>query len=133
VLRFDRRTLSSAHSRRVSAELAKVPGLSVAQGSGLAGREPDILVERGLEKVVVELKRAPVKIGLNTTIHHAVTQVSLYLHEPDVVGAVVLVYSASTRDYEVTNAEEPLSERVRIVAPRILKRRGDILLNNVTS
>jgi hypothetical protein len=43
--------------------------------------------------------------------------VSFYLHEEDVVGAVVLVYLPEADSYEITNAEGVVADRVRIVAP----------------
>jgi hypothetical protein len=48
----------------------------------------------------------------------AIAQASLYLHEGDVVGAVALIYAVSAKEYEVTHAAGPLSDRLPIVAPR---------------
>jgi hypothetical protein len=102
----------------LSAELAGIPGLTVTQNKVFAERsQADIVVERGSEKVIVELKRTSSKQSVRATAQRAVTQASLYLHEAEVVGAVALVYSADARVYEVTPAAGALSDRVRIVSP----------------
>jgi len=115
--------LEGALAGYLSAELATVPGSTVTQGKRLSGREADIVVEKGAEKIVVELKRTSSKLSVRGIAHQAVTQVSLYLHEPDVVGAVALIYSVDARDYDVTPAAGVLSDCVRIVAPRANKAR----------
>jgi hypothetical protein len=102
----------------LSAELAGVPGLAVTQNKLFAERrQADIVVERGPEKVVVELKRTSSKQSARVAAQRALMQVSLFLHEEDLVGAVALVYSADARVYEVTRATGALSDRVRIVSP----------------
>jgi hypothetical protein len=115
--------LEGALAGYLSAELAAVPDLTVVQSKGFAGREADIVIERGSTKVVVELKRTSAKLSARAVAQRAVMQASLFLHEADVVGAVALVYSTSARDYEVTHAAGGLSDRVRIVAPRAGKAR----------
>jgi HJR/Mrr/RecB family endonuclease len=102
-------------------ELAAASGFTITQGKRLTGREADIVVEKGAEKVVVELKRISLKLSVRGIAHRAVEQVSLYLHEPDVVGAVALIYSAGAKEYDVIPAPGILSDRVRIVAPHANK------------
>jgi hypothetical protein len=110
--------LEGAMAGFLTSDLAQVPGLTVEQDKRFASREADIVVSRNLEKVVIELKRTTGRSNTRQIVQHGVTQAALYLHEPDVVGAVVLVYSSTTNVYDVSPAAGALSDLVRIIAPR---------------
>ncbi|MGA7327938.1 MAG: hypothetical protein WBX25_26495 [Rhodomicrobium sp.] len=109
--------LEGALAGDVSAELANIPGVTVSQNKRFASREADVVVEKGGQRVVIELKRTSSSTRLRTLSQRAVTQAALYLHEPDVIGAVVLIYSLEERSYEVESANGALRELVRIIAP----------------
>jgi hypothetical protein len=111
--------LEGAFAGYLSAELNNVPGLAVAQNVRFAGREADIVVERGSEKIVVEIKRTSSKNYAKAVASRAATQASVLLHEGDAVGGVALIYSVDAKSYEVTHAAGSLSDRVRIVAPYV--------------
>ncbi|WP_020173534.1 hypothetical protein [Methyloferula stellata] len=108
--------LEGALAGYLSSELASLPDVVVEQNKRFASSEADIVVGRNSERIVIELKRASGKASAKGIAHQAVTQVALYLHEPNMVGAVVLVYSAAGGEYGVMPASGALSELVRIVA-----------------
>jgi hypothetical protein len=110
--------LEGAMAGFLTSDLAQVRGLTVEQNKRFASREADIVVSRNLEKVVIELKRMTGRASTRQIAHNGIAQAALYLHEPEVVGAVVLVYSTTTNVYDVSPATGALSDRVRIVAPR---------------
>lgn len=113
--------LEGALAGYLSSELAALPGIVVEQNKRFASSEADIVVGRHAERVVIELKRTSEKTGktsVRSVAHRGVTQVALYLHEADVIGAVVLVYSMLGGKYSITPASGALSDVVRIVAPQ---------------
>jgi hypothetical protein len=111
--------LEGALAGHLSAELATVPSITITQGKRLMEREADIVIEKGPEKVVVELKRTPSLLDHTGIAQRGVRQVSLHLEAPD-VSAVVLVYSTrGAKEYDVAPGPGILSKRVRIVAPRV--------------
>jgi hypothetical protein len=99
------------------AALGNIPGIVVDQAKGFGRQEADVVVAKDGQQVVVELKRGRVKSSARYLTNAAVDRVSFYLHEEDVVGAVVLVYLPEADSYEITNAEGVVADRVRIVAP----------------
>ncbi len=111
--------LEGALAGYLSSDLAQVPGLSVEQNKRFASSEADIVVNRGIEKVVIELKRTSTKLSNRIVVLRAVTQVALYLHEEDVAGAVILVHSPAVKEYEVSTPTGALAELVRVVTPRL--------------
>jgi hypothetical protein len=129
-IRQDYYRLEGALGGYLSAELASLPGVIVKQGRTLAGRETDIVVERqkepgSTETLVVELKVTGTS-GLmrngRTQLNAALERTALFLHLPEVVAAIVFIYSFSERDYVATDDGGALSGRVRIVSPRALQR-----------
>ncbi|MFF8799311.1 MULTISPECIES: hypothetical protein [unclassified Methylobacterium] len=111
--------LEGALAGYLASELSSLPDVSVEQNKKFASSEADVVVRRGQERLVVELKRTSAMSHIKSVAQRAVTQVALYLHEPDVVGAVVLIYSAAGGEYGVTPAPGALSDVVRIVSPRL--------------
>ena len=111
--------LEGALAGYLSAELSSLPDIGVEQNKRFSSSEADILVRKGEEKVVIELKRTSIRQSLKSVVQRAVTQVALYLHEPDIVGAVVLIYSASGGQYGLMPAAGALSEVVRVVSPQL--------------
>ncbi len=109
--------LEGALAGYLTAELSIISKLTVEQNKRLESREADIVVSRGAEKIIIELRRISTRSSAKMAAHRAVTQVALYLHEPAVVGAVVLVYSPACREYGVERATGALAELVRTVAP----------------
>jgi hypothetical protein len=110
--------LEGAMAGFLTSDLAQVPELTVEQNKRFASREADIVISRNAEKVVIELKRIASRLSPKQVVNRGVTQAALFLHEPDVVGAVVLVYSAASHEYDVSPAEGALTDRVRVIAPR---------------
>ncbi|OAF15528.1 hypothetical protein AYJ54_39885 [Bradyrhizobium centrolobii] len=111
--------LEGALAGYLSADLAQVSGLTVEQNKRFASSEADIVISRDTEKVVIELKRMTAKLSKKAVVLRAITQVALYLHEKDVVGAVVLVHNTAVNEYEVSAATGALAELVRVVTPRL--------------
>jgi hypothetical protein len=102
----------------LTAELSSIKNISVIQNSRFSSNEADVVIERESEKVIIELKRTSIKLSVKGVVQRAVTQAALYLHEPDVVGAVALIYSANSTDYSVSPATGALAGLVRIIAPQ---------------
>ncbi|MBK3399386.1 MULTISPECIES: hypothetical protein [Methylobacterium] len=110
--------LEGALAGFLSAELSILSDVSVEQNSKFASSEADIVVRRGSEKIIVELKRVINKSNVKTMVQRAMTQVALYLHEDDVVGAVVLVYATEGAEYDTYPGVGALSKIVRIISPK---------------
>jgi hypothetical protein len=90
-------------------------GVMVTTGTATRRLEADIVVTRGTERVVLELKRSQSRSVRNAK-DAALGQVLHFLQVPDVTGAVVVVYSGSGVAYSAIPADAPLDERVRIVS-----------------
>jgi hypothetical protein len=109
--------LEGALAGYISAELAGLPDVMVTQNKRFASSEADVVVERKGQRVIIELKRTSASTGLRTLSQRAITQAARYLHEADVIGAVVLIYSLQERSYEVEAASGALKELVRLITP----------------
>lgn len=107
----------------LASQLSSLPDIKTELNARFVGREADVVVQRGSEKIVVEVKlaRGASRSGLKSSMSRAVAHVSALLHEPDVFGAVVLFFSTESGEYEVSRASGNLSEAVRIVSPRLDK------------
>jgi hypothetical protein len=110
--------LEGALAGYLSADLAQMQGLKVEQNKRFASSEADIVISRSDEKVVIELKRMTANLSVRAVAHRAVTQAALYLHEPNVIGAVVLVFSTLRNAYDVAPAAGALANLVRVITPR---------------
>jgi hypothetical protein len=121
--------LEGALGGYLSAELASLPGVIVKQGRTLGGKEADIIIERqknpsSKENLVIELKvtgTTGLLRGGRTQLNAALERAAFFLHIPEVVGGIVLIYSAAERDYVATDEGGALSGRIRIVSPRALQ------------
>jgi hypothetical protein len=111
--------LEGALAGYLSADLGQMQGLTVEQNKRFASSEADIVISRANEKVVIELKRKSGNVSVRAIAHRAVTQAALYLHQPDVVGAVVLVFSTAQADYDVAPAADALADLIRVITPRV--------------
>ncbi|WP_316214655.1 MULTISPECIES: hypothetical protein [unclassified Bradyrhizobium] len=100
----------------LSADLSNIA--KVEQNKRFASSEADIVVSRGTERLIVELKRMSGRASARLTAQRALTQAAFYLHEPDITGAIVFVYSAATRDYSAGPAPGTLSDVITIIAPK---------------
>jgi HJR/Mrr/RecB family endonuclease len=109
--------LEGALAGYLSLQLGITPGFTVTQSKGFTDGRADIVVERGSQKILVELKRTASKTSVTEAVRRAVMQASPYLHEEGVVGVVAFIYSLKDRNYEVTRAGGILADRVRIIAP----------------
>jgi hypothetical protein len=101
----------------LSANLSSVNGIEVIQNPRMFSREADIAISKNGESVIVELKRTSRSIGLRAVIERAITQAAVYLHEPNVIGAVAFVYSNTERVYKIEPSAGALAELVRVIAP----------------
>ena len=110
--------LEGALAGYISAALSSISDVTVVQnksfGSGIP--EADIVVERGVGKVVIVLRPSSSTV-IQYLTRTAVARAALYLHEPNVIGAVVVMYSLEKRNYDVVSANDALKELVRIIAP----------------
>lgn len=116
---YDYYRLEGALAGYLSSELSVFSDVAVEQNKRFANREADVVVQQDGERIVIELKRVSPRSSVKSVVQRAMTQVALYLHKPDVVGAVVLIYSLSGGEYGVTAASGALSEVVRVVSPQL--------------
>jgi hypothetical protein len=108
----------------LSAKLSVLEGVEVDQNHRMTSREADIVVKGGSESVIVELKRTSTSASVRMIIQRAVNNAAVYLHEPNVVGAVAFVYSANIREYQIEPASGVLANLVRVVAPQVDRARS---------
>lgn len=102
----------------LSSALSSVNGLEVVQNQKISEREADIVVKRGSEFVVVELKNASMSGNINVIMQRATAQAASYVREPGVVGAIAFLYSHTNKEYAIKSAAGNLADVVRIVAPQ---------------
>lgn len=101
----------------LSSELSSLADVDVGLSNRLADMQADIVVSRGSEKVAVEVKLTSGKTSAKRLIDQAVTGVSRFLQEKDVVGAIVFVYSkVEGGNYMVTPAPGGLGEAIRVIS-----------------
>ena len=108
-----------AFSGYLSSGLSSVSGVEIELNEMFTGREADVVVRRGTERIAIELKLTKERARVQSIMPRAVAQASALLHEPGIVGAVVLVFSTDGGEYGVTPAQGSLSETVRIVSPHL--------------
>ncbi|PBB91708.1 hypothetical protein CK215_15725 [Mesorhizobium sp. WSM3864] len=92
-------------------------GTTFATGAAVMPSEADIVVTRGGERVVLELKRSQGRNVGNAT-DAALAKVLRLMQHPHVSGAVIVIYNGSGVEYGATPANSPLDEQVRIIAPK---------------
>lgn len=109
--------LEGALAGYLSSDLSTLPNITVEQNKRFSSREADIVVSRADEKIVIELKRVTARSSPRAVAAHGVTQAALYLHEPNVTAAVVLVYSLDERGYEISPASGALFDKVQVITP----------------
>jgi hypothetical protein len=113
--------LEGALAGFLSTDLKNITGVSVEQNMRFGSSEADIVVSRGGENVIIELSRMVSKLSSRALAHRAVTRAALYLHEQDVVGAVILIFSATSSEYDVAPVTGVLADTVRVVTPRLTR------------
>lgn len=80
--------------------------------------EADIVVTRGTERIVLELKRSQSRNFQHAT-DAALGQVMRLMQVPTVTGAVIVIYSRSGISYSARPAAAPPYERIRIIGPTL--------------
>ena len=107
----------------LSSELADIPEIQVTQDAVVGDRfRVDILVEKGNEKIVVEVQAILLKFRLpdvtDIAVQRALAKLELYLGEAEVLGGVLLVYLGSTNPYQISSPDGNMSETIRVIAQR---------------
>ena len=92
-------------------------GTMFATGTTVMRSEADIVVTRGSERVVLELKRSQGRNVRNAS-DAALSHVLRLMQHPHVSGAVIVIYNGGGAEYVATPAIPPLDERIRIIAPK---------------
>lgn len=92
-------------------------GATFASGATVMRSEADIVVTRGSERVVLELRRSQGRNVRNAT-DAALSHVLRLMQHPYVSGAVIVIYNGRGVEYVATPAIPPLDERIRIITPQ---------------
>lgn len=115
--------LEGALAGFLSAELIKNSDFRVIQEARIGEFRADILVERGGEKVGVEVLIRADQGSLNylrSYENRAIMKAALYVNPKDFVGSVILIFSNDGSDFEVKSVDNGLSNLVRIVSRKPL-------------
>ncbi|WP_299845717.1 hypothetical protein [uncultured Jannaschia sp.] len=101
----------------LSSELSSLTDVDVELNVRLGHKEADVVVSRGSEKIVIDLKLTSNGVNSRRFIDQAVAHSSMLLHEKNVVGAIVLIYSGSEDgEYAVSSAPGGLGDVMRIIS-----------------
>lgn len=109
--------LEGALAGFLTSELVNYREVTVLQNRVLGFHEVDILVERGKERVAIELKLVRSGAAVGKTVLAATQQAFRLTLNPSVDGAVVFVFSPDAKAYSVTRGTTGL-DHVRVVAPQ---------------
>ncbi len=101
----------------LSSELSGLADVNVGLNVRFDHHEADVVVSRGSEKAIIEVKLTSNRANSRRMINQAVAQSSMFLHEKNVVGAIVFVYSGSEEgEYAVYPASGGLGDAIRVIS-----------------
>jgi hypothetical protein len=107
----------------LASEFANFDGVAVSTGEQFAvsdqraHAEADIVVSRGDERVILELKRTGTTRNARLAVEMATTALARFLMYPGVVGGLAVAVSQRGARYEVLKADPVFAERIRVIAP----------------
>lgn len=101
----------------LSRELASVSDLSVSLNPMLGMMEADAIVQRGDEKIVIELKISRQKQNRKNATASAIATVTRQLHDPSITGAAILIFDPDISEYSIEQLEDNFSKDARLISP----------------